>query len=468
MSGGAGDDTYVVDNTGDVVNETAGEGIDLVQSSATCTLAANVENLTLTGSSGLGGTGNALDNVLTGNSGANTLAGGAGNDTLDGGAGSDTMLGGLGNDSYVVGSTGDVVTENLNEGTDTVQSSATYTLGANVENLTLTGSSAINGTGNALDNVLTGNGGANTLSGGAGNDTYFVGAGDTVTESTSAGTDTVISTATWTLASNIENLVLGGTSAINGTGNTLNNTLTGNGAANTLSGGTGADTMIGGAGNDTYVVDAAGDVVTELANEGADLVQAGVTYALGTDVENLTLTGTTAINGTGNGLDNVLTGNSANNTLTGGAGNDTIDGGTGSDTMVGGAGNDSFVVNISTDVVTENAGEGTDLVQSAVTWTLGNNLENLTLTGTSAINGTGNTLDNWLVGNSAKNSLTGGTGNDTLDGGAGIDTLIGGVGNDVYFVDVSTDVVTENANEGTDTVQSSITWTLGSNLENLR
>jgi len=216
-----------------------------------------------------------------------------------------------------------------------------------------------------------------------------------------------------------------------------------------------------------YVVDAAGDVVTELANEGADLVQAGVTYALGTDVENLTLTGTTAINGTGNGLDNVLTGNSANNTLTGGAGNDTIDGGTGSDTMVGGAGNDTFVVNISTDVVSENAGEGTDLVQSAVTWTLGNNLENLTLTGTSAINGTGNTLDNWLVGNSAKNSLTGGTGNDTLDGGAGIDTLIGGVGNDVYFVDVSTDVVTENANEGTDTVQSSITWTLGSNLENL-
>ncbi len=139
--------------------------------------------------------------------------------------------------------------------------------------------------------------------------------GDVITENASEGNDTVRSSVTLTLANNVENLVLTGTTAINGTGNTLNNTITGNSAANTLSGGTGADTMIGGAGNETYVVDNMGDIVTENANEGTDLVQSGVTYTLSANVENLTLTGTAAINGTGNALDNVLTGNTAANTL---------------------------------------------------------------------------------------------------------------------------------------------------------
>jgi trimeric autotransporter adhesin len=190
--------------------------------------------------------------------------------------------------------------------------------------------------------------------------------------------------------------------------------------------------MIGGAGNDTYVVNVATDVVTEVANEGTDTVLAAVTLTLGVNVENLTLTGTSAINGTGNTLDNWLIGNSANNTLTGGAGNDTLDGGAGNDTMVGGAGNDIYVVDVATDVVTEVANEGTDTVRSAVTLTLGINVENLTLTGTSIINGTGNTLDNVLTGNSGINTLTGGAGADTLDGGAGNDILIGGAGADTY------------------------------------
>jgi Ca2+-binding RTX toxin-like protein len=173
-----------------------------------------------------------------------------------------------------------------------------------------------------------------------------------------------------------------------------------------------------------------------------------VTYTLSANIENLTLTGTGAINGTGNGLDNILTGNSANNTLTGGAGNDALDGGTGSDTLKGGTGNDTYIVNSTGDIVTENANEGTDTVKSSIAWTLGSNVENLTLTGTGAINGTGNTLNNVLLGNSANNTLSGGAGNDTLDGNTGTDTLTGGSGNDTYVF---------NRGYGQDTVQENDT-----------
>jgi Ca2+-binding RTX toxin-like protein len=448
MSGGVGDDTYIVDNVGDVVTEAFNEGTDTIQSSVTYTLSANVEKLTLTGTSAINGTGNALDNILTGNSAANVLTGGAGNDT------------------YIVGS-GDTVVENLNEGTDTVQSSVSFALGANLENLTLTGTSSINGTGNELSNILTGNSGANTLNGGlgadtmiggAGNDTYIVdNTGDIITENLSEGTDTAQSSITYTLGANLENLTLTGTSAINGTGNELNNTITGNSASNiltgglgndTLNGGAGADTLIGGLGNDTYVVDDVGDIVTEALNEGTDIVQSYIAYTLGANVENLTLMGTAAINGTGNSLNNVLTGNSAPNTLAGGLGNDTY--------VVGDG-----------DTVIENLNEGTDTIQASMTYSLPSNVENLTLTGTSAINGTGNELNNTITGNSASNILTGGLGNDTLKGGAGADTLIGGLGNDTYIIDNIGDIVTEAPNEGTDTVQSSITYTLGANLENL-
>jgi len=226
--------------------------------------------------------------------------------------------------------------------------------------------------------------------------------------------------------------------------------LLGNAGNDTLDGGAGNDSLSGGAGDDTYLVDATGDSVIENTNEGSDIVQSSVTYTLSAEVENLTLTGTSALSGTGNALDNVLTGNSANNTLTGNLGNDTLNGGAGADTLRGGMGNDTYVVDNTGDSVTENANEGTDTIQSAVTYTLGTNLENLTLSGTTAINGTGNTLDNLLIGNTAANTLTGNAGNDTLNGGAGADTLRGGTGNDTYVVDNTSDSVTENANEGTD------------------
>ena len=440
MIGGSGNDVYVADNVSDVVTEQAGQGTDTVQSSLTYTLGANLENLTLTGTAAINGTGNALNNTLTGNSAANVLTGGTGNDT------------------YIVG-VGDTVVEQASSGTDTVQSAVSWTLGSNVENLTLTGTSAINGTGNMLNNSLTGNTGNNTLDGGAGTDAMSGGAGDdtyivdntadTVIENANAGIDTVQSSVTYTLSANVENLTLTGTTAINGTGNTLNNVLTGNSAANVLNGGAGVDTMAGGAGNDTYVVDNVGDVITENVGGGTDLVQSAVTYALGAEVENLTLTGTLAINGTGNTLNNSLTGNTGNNML---------DGGAGADAMTGGTGNDTYIVDNTGDTVTEAASAGTDTVQSSITYTLGTNVENLTLTGTAAINGTGNTLNNTLVGNSAANTLSGGT---------GADTMVGGAGNDTYVVDNAGDTVTENANEGIDTVQSSLTYTLGANVENL-
>ena len=172
MLGGSGNDLFIVDNAGDVVIELAGEGTDTVQSSITYTLPSDVENLTLTGSQNNDGTGNELDNVIIGNGARNVLTGGAGNDTLDGGQSTDTMIGGAGDDVYFVDNTGDVVTELANEGTDTINSSQTWSLAStpNIENLTLTGNGNINGTGNAQDNILIGNSGRNTLAGGAGND----------------------------------------------------------------------------------------------------------------------------------------------------------------------------------------------------------------------------------------------------------------------------------------------------------
>ncbi|MBK6850112.1 MAG: hypothetical protein IPG93_00525 [Burkholderiales bacterium] len=163
---------------------------------------ANVENVTLTGTGNIDAAGDASANVLTGNAGNNHLNGLDGNDVLNGGAGVDTLAGGLGNDTYVVDSVTDVIVENLNEGTDTLQSSVSIAaLAANVENLVLTGGAAINGVGNDLANRLNGNPGANTLTGGVGNDM--------------------------------------------------------------LDGGVGADRLVGGVGNDLYFVDSALDVVVE-------------------------------------------------------------------------------------------------------------------------------------------------------------------------------------------------------------
>jgi Ca2+-binding RTX toxin-like protein len=427
------------------------------------------------------------DDFLNGGDGNDNLDGGDGNDTLDGGAGNDTLIGGLGDDTYIVDSTTDTIIENVGEGTDIIFSSVTFSLAAlaNIEKLTLTGTDAINGTGNAANNVITGNTANNSINGGAGNDTLIGGLGDdtyivdsttdTIIENIGEGTDTIFSSVTFSLAAlvNIENLTLAGTGGIKGTGNAANNVITGNTGNNSLNGGGGNDTLIGSLGNDTYVVDSTTDTIIENAGEGTDTISSTVTFSLATlaNIENLTLTGTAAINGTGNTANNVITGNSGNNTLNGGSGNDKLTGGAGNDTLIGGLGNDTYTVDSNTDTIIENAGEGTDTVSSSVTFSLSAlvNIENLTLTGTAAINGTGNTANNVITGNSGNNSLNGGSGNDKLTGGAGNDTLIGGLGNDTYTVDSTTDTIVENTGEGTDTVSSSVTFSLAAlvNVENL-
>jgi Ca2+-binding RTX toxin-like protein len=194
----------------------------------------------------------------------------------------------------------------------------------------------------------------------------------------------------WTLGAFVENLTLTGTAAINGTGNALANRITGNAAANVLDGGDGNDTLTGGVGADTLI-----------GGEG----------------------------------DDALSGGGDADSLLGGAGNDRLDGGAGADAMFGGAGNDSYTVDDIGDLVDETDGLGNDAggidtVSSSVSWTLGAFVENLTLTGTAAINGTGNALANRITGNAAANVLDGGDGNDTISGGVGADRLAGGFGLD--------------------------------------
>jgi Ca2+-binding RTX toxin-like protein len=216
-----------------------------------------------------------------------------------------------------------------------------------------------------------------------------------------------------------------------------NDTLVGNGGNDTLDGGNGTDTMIGGTGDDTYIVLNSSDVVVENAGEGNDTIQTNkTTYSLADlpNVENLIYTGTTTTAAK-------LTGNAADNQITGGKANDTIDGGAGADTMSGGKGADTYIVDNVGDKVIEGANAGVDTVNSSVSFTLGSNVEKLTLTGTNAIDGTGNTLNNTITGNAAANTLNGGSGVDTLIGGAGDDHLLGGNGNDVLNGGLGADVL---------------------------
>ena len=417
--------------------------------------------------------GTVIENA-TGGNGNDTLIGNSANNWLNGNAGADTMIGGAGNDTYIVENSGDVIVELAGEGTDSVRSWISFELwrsSQHLENLTLLGSANLYGTGNVQANVITGNSGnnwldgaqgADTMIGGLGNDTYIVdNVGDTIVELVGQGTDTVISSVSfelWRSSQHLENLTLTGSANLSGIGNIQANVIRGNSGNNWLDGAQGADTMIGGLGNDTYVVDNVGDTITELAGQGNDTVISSVSFELwrsSQHLENLTLTGSANLFGTGNVQANVIRGNSGNNWL---------DGAQGADTMIGGLGDDTYIVDNVGDTIVELVGQGTDTVISSVTfelWRSSQHLENLTLTGSANLSGIGNIQANVIRGNS---------GNNWLDGAQGADTMIGGLGNDTYVVDNVGDTIVELAGQGNDTVISSVSfelWRSSQHLENL-
>jgi len=463
LIGGLGDDFYTINDAADTVTEASGAGIDTVNTSlATYTLPANVENGRVMSAGAATLIGNDLNNILYA---------GTGNNTLDGAAGTDTAVYAGTQASFKVEKT------SINGGytlTSIANPALVYTL-LNIETLqfsdgsitpassfigTIAPTTGGAGTATTGNDILIGTTNADTLAGLAGNDTYTVNhSGDVITEQPNEGTDKVESSITYTLPANVENLILTGTGNINGTGNALDNSITGNSGANILDGGNGGnDILTGGAGNDTYLFgigsgqDTIVDYDTTVGN--LDIVQLGsgvlpttLTVTRSSTDLYLSIAGTTDkltvsnwflndaykieqvkfVDGT---IWDVAKLTTLANIQVATAGDDYFIGTTNADNFAGLAGNDTYIVDNIGDTVTENLNEGTDTVLSSITYTLPVNVENLTLTGIADINGTGNDLNNSLIGNAGANNLNGGLGDDILNGGAGNDILNGGDGTD--------------------------------------
>ena len=404
-------------------------------------------------------------------SGADSLDALAGNDWIDGGAGNDTLIGGLGNDTLYGGDGNDSI--NGGDGNDVVYG------GAGNDTLVISGSSgndSINA-GPGDDTItLSGRIGVATIDGGSGSDTlsfdgtvsgsgqfmafglqkpdsswlYFGNYFDQNTSSLGGTTPTI---------NLLQAALAGGPLQLRYSFSTYVNSVesvswTGLETVN-VKGGHNADSIVfingteyaGADDIDTFYADwsswteavtwtnaksasnsALSDEVVALIGATHQVKVSGMERLLiltgsGNDTIVQNVTGTDDEIVSGDGDDNIST-NSGNDRINAGPGNDLLDGGSGTDTMTGGTGNDTYVIDVAADVIIELPNEGTDTVQSPITYTLGANLENLALTGVAAINGTGNAANNVLLGNSAANSLTGGAGNDTLDGGAGADTAV--------------------------------------------
>ena len=273
MEGRLGNDTYFVDNTGDLVVELAGQGFDAVRTSVSYSLGAGagIEEFTTTNNAGT------ATIHLTGNEFGQFILGNDGNNNIDGAGGADTMQGRLGDDQYFVDNIGDLVIETAGQGYDIVRASASFTLttGAEIEAFTTTnhsGTAAINLTGNEFGQYILGNDGNNNIDGKAGadrlegrlgDDQYFVdNAGDMLAELAGQGYDIVRASTSITLTAGAEIEALtttnhGGTAAIDLTGNEFAQTILGNEGANVINGGAGNDALTGGGGADAFLFNTA-------------------------------------------------------------------------------------------------------------------------------------------------------------------------------------------------------------------
>ena len=475
MYGGYGNDSYMIDSKKDQVFElnAAGEnnfsqGTDKVFSYIDYTLGKNVEDLELKGQAGRG-TGNELANEITANLAESwqsvQLFGMAGNDTLRGtdsydylvgGTGDDWMYGYDGNDEYVVDSTDDHVIEEEDGGDrDEVYSTVSISeLFAHVEVLVL-GGTAIVGNGNELINSIYGNNLNNILFGGYDNTWDYLDGG--------GGNDTLIggNGGGPLIGGTGNDSLTGGTGYFSMDGGAGNDVLRAGNEGSNLDGGTGNDTLYGGLGSDNFYIDSLGDDIINVASGGYDWVYSSVNFTLDAGLSELSLLGK-AKSGTGNGANNEISGNTAanilnglggddtlsgyggNDTLLGGAGNDELFGDAGNDSMVGGAGVDFYVVDSTGDIVVEDFENHNgmsvgfspgDWVSSKINnYTLTNNVENLMLSEGEGRNGSGNNLNNYILGNDFDNFL---------DGREGADTLVGGYGDDTYVVDHINDKIEE-------------------------
>ncbi|WP_340588073.1 calcium-binding protein [Erythrobacter alti] len=508
MIGGDGNDTFFIDDIGDLVIELADGGSDRIYSDVDLVAPDNVETVWLNETGALTVTGNDLDNRLGGNSQ---------NNVIDGGLGADSMGGGAGDDVFYVDNAEDTVTEKPGEGTDTIYASASFELAreyttrcvtcaslkyitvapADIEFLILTGSAHLRGTGNEIANTIIGNAGNNVLKGAEGDDTLDGGDGEDIaafsglrseyTITLLVGGNVEVSGPDGTdLLINIERLkfsdmTIDAPVGFHQVGTQNDDTLVGADSVvdllyglegsdrleglsgnDTLDGGAGDDEMYGGTGDDTYYVDSWGDAVVELAGEGFDRIYASFNikaYSLRyANIESFALTGAASDLVGNNGVNELianaafrsrLDGKGGDDTLIGGAAGDRLDGGLGADDMRGGAGDDFYVVDNIGDRVVELADGGTDEVRAKFDYVLPDNVENLRVSGT-ATTGTGNALDN-LIRASARTAVTlyGLDGADRLYGSAQADMLYGGDGNDVLQGKAGNDCLYGNAGNDT-------------------
>ena len=351
---------------------------------------------------------------IWGTSGAETLTGTAGNDMLNGVGGGDVLKGGLGDDTYYLNHASDSVVELAGEGVDTVFTWMSHTLADNVENLVMTGNGWSTGTGNALSNIIVGNEAPNAIDGGAGNDKLAGGRGaDTFTLSKGTGVDTITD---FSLAEG-DKVVLKGLGVSDLAGLKAHGTQVGSDAVFDFGGGDGLVLKGWALGSLT----AAG-----FSFEGSSPAPAPTPAPIPVN---------TGVLPTGGAINGWVSGTSkAGETLTGGSGNDQINGNGGGDTLKGGLGDDRYLVTHASDKVMELAGQGVDTVETWLSWTLGDNVENLVLTGSGWSSGTGNALANRIVGNDAPNVLDGKAGNDVLTGGGGDDVFVVSKGTGHDFV----------------------------------